>query len=233
MSSNQCTVCNHAERMRIELLLADGAQPAAVARKFSLAKASLCRHWNRHVRPELREALALGPSVQMELAARVCEDSTSALDHHRATRAGLYKVFNAAIAAGDGAIAAMVGPVITQITSAMASITGELAKSPLVQINQAIGLAADRDFQVFQARLIRTLAKFPDARSAVLAEFESLFRSQGAPALAAPAADHCGNNLCAVFSALSLENIGSDAVSDLPVQRGEHSVRGLGRLLPS
>jgi hypothetical protein len=175
--SGRCTVCSHAEHTRIDLLLAGGASQRSLSRKFHLSHYAIGRHWAGHVSDERKASLVLGPVQRQELAARLSEESTSVIDHFRAVRAGLYQLYRAALDAGDASGGSLLAGRLHENLNAMARLTGQLATSPLVQINnntQNNFLTADPAFAAFQARLIAALRPFPDARNAVIAEFERL-----------------------------------------------------------
>lgn len=176
--SGGCTVCAHPERTRIELLLAGGAGQTAVAAKYGLSKHAIHRHWHGHVTADRKANLILGPVQRAELAARVCEETGSVLDHLKVIRAGLYEQYSAAIEAGDRNSGSLLAGKLHENLRIAARITGELVSSPMVQINNSqttvTALLDSREFTTFQAALIRVLNKFPEARDAVVAEFERL-----------------------------------------------------------
>jgi hypothetical protein len=173
-----CRVCVHAERLRIELLLAGGAGQTAVGAKYSLSKDSIHRHWHAHVTDERRAALLLGPVQRMNLSAQVAEESDSVIDHHKAVRAGLYTLYEAAVTAGDRTGGALLSGKLTEVNNSIAKICGQLATSPLVLINNSqttiTALTDSTAFRAFQARLIAVLARHPEARDEVMREFERL-----------------------------------------------------------
>lgn len=189
-STGRCKVCSHPERTRIELLLAGGAGQSAVGRKYDISKDSLHRHWHGHVSDERKANLILGPVQRAELAARVCEETGSVLDHLKAIRAGLYQQYNAAIEAGDRNSGALLAGKLHENLRTVARITGELASGPLVQINNSqtnvTALLDSREFATFQATLIRVLNRFPAARDAVVAEFEALEKQAATAPLPVP-----------------------------------------------
>jgi hypothetical protein len=183
--TGKCTVCAHLERTRIELLVLGGASQRSVGRKYGLSHHALCRHFANHISEERKANLILGPVQRMQLASRVAEESSSVLDHFKAIRAGLYSLFDIAVTAGDGSTGALVGGRLTEVNGAIGRLTGQLAQSPLMQINQTNVFLQDPGFASFQADLIRVLSRFPDARDAVLAEFERVESTQ------LPALEHC------------------------------------------
>ena len=186
--TGRCTVCGHPERTRIELLLAGGAGQKSVGDKFGLSKDSIHRHWHSHCSDERKAALLLGPVQVQALAAKVAEESESVIDHHKATRAGLYQFYATALEAGDKTSGAMLAGRLTEVNNAIARITGELAHSPLVQRNTVNVFMSTPEFAEFQGRLIAALNRFPDAREAVIAEFDRLEAEQAAQPL--PALEH-------------------------------------------
>lgn len=146
-----------------------------MAAKFGISHYSIGRHWARHVNAERKAALVLGPVTQAALAARVSEESESVLDHLKSVRAGLYALYDAAVTAGDRTGGALLAGRLHENLGKMAQLTGQLAQSPLLVQNNFF--MADPGFMEFQQQLIQVLRRFPEARSAVIAEFEKLERS--------------------------------------------------------
>lgn len=179
-------MCEHSERTRIELLLAGGAGQKAVGAKFGLSKDCVHRHWHGHVSEERRLTLIMGPVQRQALAAQVSEEAESVLDHFRAVRAGLYQFYQAALEAGDRTGGALVAGRLLTCLDSMARLTGELATSPLIQNNTQVNFYLSPEFASFQADLIRALSRFPEARAAVLAEFERV-ESAAVPPMPLPA----------------------------------------------
>jgi hypothetical protein len=162
------------ERVPIELQLAAGVSMNVLARKYGASRHVLARHWRSHVSDARRAALALGPVKQITLAAQVSEEAESVIDHYRAVRAGLYRLYDAALEAGDRNGGALVAGRLLSCLDSMARLTGELATSPLIQNNMQVNFYLLPEFAHFQADLIRVLSRFPEARAAVIREFERL-----------------------------------------------------------
>jgi hypothetical protein len=160
--SGKCTICDHPERVRAEMLLAGGASVKAVSRKLKMS--------------------------YYALASRVAEESESVLDHFKSVRAGLYQLYEATLSAGDGNTGALLAGRLHENLNSLARLTGQLASSPLVQINQQNFFVNDPQFALFQSRLIEILARHPAARDDVVAEFERL--EQRSQAAALPALEH-------------------------------------------
>jgi hypothetical protein len=187
--NGRCTVCSHAEHTRIDLLLAGGASQRSLARKYGLSHYAIGRHWAGHVSDERKANLVLGPVQRQELASRLSEESASVMDHLRAVRSGLYQLYNVTLEAGDASTGALVAGRLHENLRDIARLTGQLASSPLVQINNTQQTAnyflADPAFAAFQARLIAALRPFPEARGAIIAEFERI-ESPAPVAIATP-----------------------------------------------
>jgi transposase-like protein len=170
----QCVVCLHLRRTELELELAGGARQTAVAKKYGISSDTVHRHWNRHVDDERKARLLIGPVQQAALAARISEENSSVIDSLRVIRAGLFESYDLALKAADRNSAAQLAGRLHENLRIVANITGELAHSPLVQVNNTSVFVHDPAFASFQADLIRVLSRFPDARAAVLTEFERL-----------------------------------------------------------
>lgn len=170
--TGKCAVCQHPERIRIELTKAQGASVRAIAKKYSINFYAVHRHWKVHVTNERKASLLMGPVRRAALAARVSEESESILDHLKAVRAGLYSLYDAAITAGDFNGAAMLAGRLHEGLREMARLTGQLAQSPLISNTTNIFLLPA--FAEVQNLLVKTLAAHPAARTAVIAAFREM-----------------------------------------------------------
>jgi hypothetical protein len=174
----------------MELLLAGGASAKAVSRKFDAPYYALNRHWNNHVTDERKASLVMGPVQRQALAARVAEESESILDHHKATRCGLYARFDAAIEAGDNMAVALLAGRLTEVNNSIGRLTGQIATSPLVQqttINN--NLYASPEYIRLRSALLQLGRDHPDVRPALVAMLKGLDaepNSTSAPAPVAP-----------------------------------------------
>jgi hypothetical protein len=141
------------------------------------------RHWSRHIDAKRKARLLVGPVQEQALRARIAEENSSVIDQLRVTRAGLYESYDVALKVHDLNSVALLAGKIHENLRITGNITGELANSPLVQINNSQNnvtmLMESAEFTAFQARLIGVLRAYPEARLAVLAEFERLDAPDG------------------------------------------------------
>jgi hypothetical protein len=181
--NGRCGICRHPERTRLELLLAGGASLRSLSEKFSVNRENLRRHYALHVDAERKVALTFGPVQRAHLESHLAEEAESVIDHYRAVRAGLYALYDAAVTAGDRTGGALVAGRLLTCLDSMAKITGQMLSSPLVVNNTQNVFLNDPGFAAFQSQLVRVLRGFPEARAAVIKEFEKL---ESAPTEAAP-----------------------------------------------
>jgi hypothetical protein len=170
-------------------MLAGGAGQKAVATKYGTSKDSVHRHWSRHIDDKRRARLLVGPVQEHALRARIAEENSSVIDQLRVTRAGLFESYDIALKVGDrNAVALLAGKIHENLRIA-GNLSGELARSPLVMINNTqnnnVEMMETPAFRAFQSRIIAALRNHPAARLDVIREFEKL---EGAPADALPAA---------------------------------------------
>ena len=173
--AKSCTVCEHAERVRIELFVLGGAGQRALSRKYGLSYFALGRHMKNHVTDERRANLILGPVQREALAAQVAEESSSVLSHHKVVRAGLLKTFSAVLDAGDANGVGLIAGRLTQVNSAIGHLTGELANSPLVQnnvVNNNFGATVNYDR--LRDGLLQLSREHPEVRAALFAMLKRL-----------------------------------------------------------
>jgi len=171
--NGKCAVCRHPERGRIELMIARGAHQSSVARKYSLAKDAVYRHWRLHITEEFRVNLMIGPVERMGLAAQLAEESGDVLDHYRVIRAAVYGFLQAATDARDVALGLAAAGRLKEVCDSIAKLTGSLISGPLIQQN-VVNLNVNPEFNNFKADLVRVLVHYPDAARAVMAKFQEL-----------------------------------------------------------
>jgi hypothetical protein len=169
-------------------MLAGGAGQKAVGAKYGMSKDSVHRHWSRHIDAKRKARLLVGPVQEHTLRARLAEEGTSVVDQLRITRAGLFESYDIALKVSDLNAVAQLASKIHENLRIAGNITGELASSPLVQINnnQQNVMVESPDFVAFQARLVAVLREFPAARLAVLREFERLESPINSPVESVP-----------------------------------------------
>jgi hypothetical protein len=182
-----CTVCRHQERWRIELLKAGGAGIDALAAKFGVSRDAIFRHWHTHVTDSMKAGYLSGPSEMANLAAKAATEGDSVIDYLRICRTALTSQLAAASEAGDSRTTAYVAGQLTKTLETIGKLTGELgelARSSINITNNNIAIMNSPQFATLQATMLRALAPYPDARSAVVLALRDL---DAEPAPAAPA----------------------------------------------
>jgi hypothetical protein len=186
-----CGVCEHSQRPRIDLAIVAGVGYSALSRKYGVSRHSVGRHAKKHITEERRAQLVAGPVKWNELAERAAESGLSLLDYLSMLKSSLSNSVLEAGDAKDWTAQGILSGRLTDVVKLEAQFTGELTKhtAPLVQVNNVAMLSGTPDFARFQAKLIRALARYPEARAAILAEFAALEPPPAAaPPVALPAA---------------------------------------------
>ncbi|HEX3430492.1 MAG TPA: hypothetical protein VHT03_06355 [Rhizomicrobium sp.] len=188
--NGRCTICRHAERSRIEMLMVAGASKRSIAERFHVGQDAAWRHFTNHVSPAVKAATAakaLKPGVELE--ALLTEESTGLLHHLQNIRQKLYVAFDNAVEAGDrNAISLLAGRLMENLRF-LSELTGRLQKYAAPHSVTNINILASPQFLGLQARLVQTLAPYPEARRAVIAAFREIDEAAPipAPSLALPA----------------------------------------------
>lgn len=184
MKHTRCAICTHPKRHDLESELADGARLRPLARKYDLSYDSLWRHWRRHVTPEHKDRLRFGDAPAHKLKGMVVEAEISVLKDLNFARKSLIEALDVAPAEDANARGTLTGR-LHENARIRGQMTGELSKSPLIQQNNTVVFMNSPEFVRFQADLIRVLGRFPEAREAVIAEFDRLeaLESADLPAL--------------------------------------------------
>ena len=146
-----------------------------MGRKYSISYDALWRHWRRHLSVEQKDRLRFGDAPAHKLAGMVAEEGISVMRDLNFARKSIIESL-AAAPAQDGHARATLAGRLHENARIRGLISGELSKSPLVQINNNTQnvFTNDAGFVEFQGELIAALRGFPDARRAVLAVFERL-----------------------------------------------------------
>jgi hypothetical protein len=147
-----------------------------MGRKYSISYDALWRHWRRHLSVEQKDRLRFGDAPAHKLAGMVAEEGISVMRDLNFARKSIIESL-AAAPAQDGHARATLAGRLHENARIRGLISGELSKSPLVQINnntQNNVFSNDAGFVEFQGELIAALRGFPDARRAVLDVFERL-----------------------------------------------------------
>jgi hypothetical protein len=172
--TTRCQACRHVDLARIDMLLASGASQRSVARRFSLSKDALSRHWNQHISPERRAQLVAGPVLRLsELAERAASEGLSLSDYLALTRSTLMTQFLAAAEAGDRQGVALLAGKVLQCLSLIAQVNGELNRATASITNNTL-IMASPFMADLQAMLITVLAPYPEPRDKVIAALKEL-----------------------------------------------------------
>jgi hypothetical protein len=183
-----CQVCAHPDCWRLELLRAGGASLDSLAQKFGVSRSSIDRHWHRHVGDEAKASYLCGPAQLSTLAEKAAQEGDSVLDYLRMCRVVLTGQLAAMSEANDARGAAFVSRALVHTLEAIARVTGEigdLARSVTIN-NTNVAVVNHPQFAMLQATLLRALAPFPDARSAVVVALRGLDSTNPRAASAAP-----------------------------------------------
>jgi hypothetical protein len=171
-----CALCGHVRRIEIELALAAGVGQKAVARQHGISKHVVHDHWHKHIDPERRARLLMGPVQRAALEARVSDESRSVLDNLLVTRAALYERLEAAMQVGDDAAVWRHTGRLHENFRLAADITGEIQKSPMMvsQTNIYTSPAIAR----LESFMLAALEDEPSARVKLLRAFQQAERAE-------------------------------------------------------
>jgi hypothetical protein len=164
--SGRCTVCQHPDRWRIELLRAGGAGLDALAAKFNFSRDALHRHWHKHVSPEARASYLVGPADFLTLMEKAAKEGDSVIDYLKIVRGALLAQLAGMGAAGDARGVAYVADKLTNVLQVYAKVTGEiadLARTQTFNFSQTnnVNLIDSPIMVDLQALLVRELADDP------------------------------------------------------------------------
>lgn len=172
----RCSICDHDERWRIELLRAGGASLDSLATKFKCSADAIGRHWRSHVSAEVKVGYLAGPAQLADLAATASAEGASVLDHFRVVRTLLMSHLDATTQAGDARGAAVVSGSLVNVLEKIGKVTGEIATiaQGTINIQNNVAIVNSPQFAQVQAAILRALAPHPAARMAVVEALRAL-----------------------------------------------------------
>ncbi len=172
----KCKTCAHAERARIDFLLATGTPTKPLAARFGLAPSSVYTHYKKHVSADYKRAVKIGPLQNEEHLRQLCtENNSSVLETLKAVNAGLTARWLANFEAGaDGTFADLTGHLRKNL-ELMAKLSHELAL-PTSTTNIVNNVAIFEHPEYLRALncMRDALKPYPEARKAVAAALRAL-----------------------------------------------------------
>lgn len=161
---SRCHVCASREHAALDLALARGVSPRALARRYKIGIDAIYRHSKNHMPPQLRARLVCGPSIENVDLDRLREaESQSLLMNLIALRNRLLSSLDVAEENGDSGMVSRVAAQLHRNLEVTGTLLGDLT-SGSTTINNVLVLPAYVEMRV---ELVRALAPYPDARQAV------------------------------------------------------------------
>lgn len=169
-----CSICKHPDLRKInrELLAPDGPSLRNIASRYGTTATSLLRHRREHLAPEVATALRRRERDAGTLVSRIERLISEAEEILIRNKAAI--VSEDAQPRQDRAADEIMLRAIREIREALkllGTATGELDERPTVQI---LNVQTDPGWIAARQALMRALAPFPEARSAVVAAFRQL-----------------------------------------------------------
>ncbi|SRR5258706_12952640 len=161
----QCTVCQHRELAGINLGLARGVSVRALATRYRLHRDALYRHRANHLPPQLRASLIAGPDLDIDLDKLRETESQSLLANLVNLRGRLFSSLDVAEEHGDANMAARVAGALHTNLELTGKLLGDLSSGHTSVTNVLI----QPQYISMRIELVRALAPFPEARTAVAA----------------------------------------------------------------
>ncbi|WP_139839854.1 hypothetical protein [Oceanibacterium hippocampi] len=167
MASNSCKVCHHADRARIELMLARAVPLRVIEERFPgcFSLAALSRHRARHMPPAIKAALIADrrPS-DLDLEKLRRDEGEGLLQSLVAYRGHMVAIVNQCTDDGDYRLAAVFYDKLMRAWELEAKFLGEL-QTAAQHIHQSLIIAPE--YLELRVNLVRALEPYPEARQAV------------------------------------------------------------------
>jgi hypothetical protein len=184
-------VCKHPERARIELMRAGGVTIDILAKRFSVHRDAIWRHYKNHVSDKQKAYLLAGPVKLEELAELVKAEQLSLIDYLKILRSTYMAMFQAAAERGEAHNVSALGGRLLQVLGTMGRLTGELALAmpgSTTNVTNNTLVISSPAFARVQSAILLALAPYPEARDAVIGALRDLDEAERAatPALPPP-----------------------------------------------
>lgn len=150
------------------MLRAGGATLDALAEKFKVDRTALHRHWHSHVTPEAKAGYLAGVDTLAALRDKAADEADSVLDYLRIVRTTLLASLSVMSEAGDGRGVAQVATALVGCLERIGKVTGQIS-AITSQTNVAVQIVNSPEWAQIAADLLRALAPYPAARTAVAA----------------------------------------------------------------
>lgn len=165
--TNRCRVCEHPDRARIELQLANGVAIAKAARQFGVSRDSAWRHWGNHVQDDRKASLRVtgisDPKVDLEALKRI--ESESLLSNLITERVRLQRIADLCEKVGNYQDATRSSAAVVKVLALAATYLGEL-RTGNTTINNNFLLSPD--WIQLRRVIVASLRPFPEAQRALL-----------------------------------------------------------------
>ncbi len=157
-----CKACAHAERSRVDFLIATGAEIAALGRQFGLSRSGLSRHADRHVSAAYKRTIKIGPHTSEEALRRLmAENGASVLENLNALYAGYAGRWMANLEAGADHAMVSMGREMREILALRAKISKEIAPPSHLSLHAHF---ADPRIDALRQALLEYAGAHPEAR---------------------------------------------------------------------
>lgn len=169
----ECHVCRHRELAAVNLALARGVSPRAIAKRYEIGEASLYRHARRPhcLPPQLKAKLIAGPSIEGIDLDKIREnESQSLLMNLIGLRNRLFAALDSAEEVGDGSMLSRVSGQLHHNLELTGKLLGDLGAGTTVNHN----LFVLPSYVEMRVALVKALAPYPEARQAVASVLHGL-----------------------------------------------------------
>jgi hypothetical protein len=158
-----CRICTHREAQAINLAIARGVSPTALARRYNVSTDSIYRHRAGHLPPQLRAALVAGPELSIDLDKLRETESQSLLANLIALRQRLFAALDTAEEYHDAAMLTRVSAQLHHNLELVARLVGDLNVGTTITNNVLVM----PQYLELRSALVAALAPFSDAKVAV------------------------------------------------------------------
>ena len=170
-----CSVCEHPNRALIEAAKCAGASLDAISAKYGASRFAIHRHWHSHVSEDAK-AQYLADVPLKELAAAAANEGVSVLGYLAVIRSLLMRQLQTVSSLNDHHAAAALAGRLNETLRTIGQLSGQMGDmaARTINISGNVNIMNSPVIATLQANLLRALAPFPEARSAVIGALRAM-----------------------------------------------------------
>jgi hypothetical protein len=170
-----CSICEHENRTLIEAAKCAGASLDTISARYGASRDAIHRHWSNHVSEDAK-AQYLADVPLKELAAAAAAEGVSVLGYLAIIRSLLMRQLQTVSLLNDHHATSALAGRLNETLRTIGQLSGQMGDmaARTINISGNVNILNSPVIATLQANLLRALAPFPEARSAVIGALRAM-----------------------------------------------------------